>query len=210
MFKNDLNTQNTPVNTANRALSPYIDIWQSVRHLLQSQIKQVASWPDWQSSCTCCYRNGDDRHHSAVQRAEIQPYCRYYIYRLYLHQLEPVRPRNSFFSEFHTKFFHPPSSLFWEGIMYCKVVFVSLSREFPRVSFLAFFAKLHPFPGALCPPWHGAVPGSLQGAPRNISSGAPRSRPQSPRTNHKQNLQWRNMVVQLTKSGWESLYNRAA
>lgn len=67
-----------------------------------------------------------------------------------------------------------------------------------------------PFPGALIPPWHGAVPGSLQGAPRNISSGAPGSRPPRPSANHRQNLQSRNTVVQLKKLGWESLYNRVA
>lgn len=186
MFKNALNYQNTPINAANRALGTYVNIWKSARRLLQSQIIQVASWPDWQSICTCCYRNGDDRHHSAVQRAEIQLYCRYYIsigytYTNY-HRCAPEIP--SSLNSIQT------SSIllrlyFEQALWTVKDLFVQLRSEFPRVSFLASFATLHPFPGALCPPWHGAVPGSLQGAPRNISSGAPKSRPQSPRTNHK-------------------------
>lgn len=94
-----------------------------------------------QSICTCCYRNGDDRHHSAVQRAEIERYCQYDIYRLYLHQLPPVRPRNSFFSEFHTNFFHPPSSLFWAGMVYCKVLFIPLGSEFPSCLLSCFLLE---------------------------------------------------------------------
>lgn len=42
---------------------------------------------------------------------------------MYLHQLPPVRPRNSFFSEFHRKLFHPPSpSLFADIFFFCLLI----------------------------------------------------------------------------------------
>lgn len=205
-----MNYQNTPVNSGNRALSPYINKWKSARRLLQSQIIQVASWPDWLSIGTCCYRNAMTgiTALSNVLKASgtVDIISIGYTYTNY-YQCAREIPSSPNSIQTSSILLHLYFEQAWCTVRICLFPWKANSLVFP---FSPPLQQYTPFPGALCPPWHGAVPGSLQGAPRNISSGAPRSLPPSPRTNHKQNLQWRKAVVQLTKSGRESLYNRAA
>lgn len=211
MFKNALNFQNTPINAANRALGPYINILKSARRLLQSQITQVASWPDWQSICTCCYRNGDDRHHSAVQRAEIQRYCRYYIPIAYTytnyHRCAPEIPSSPNSIQTSSILHH----LYFEQALCTVKIFLfpweANSLVFP---FLPPLQHYTPFPEHYAQRDMEPYP-ALSKVPRVIypaeRPGPAHSRPEQIT---KQNLQSRNTVVQLTKSGRESLYNRVA
>lgn len=75
----------------------------------------------------------------SARRAPTEP-------RRYSHQLPPVRPITSPFSEFHRKLFHPPSSLL-EGILdFFFFFFLFMSRK--GCSFTRFSTRRTPSPSA--------------------------------------------------------------
>lgn len=102
------------------------------------------------------------------------------LVNVFLPQLPPVRPRNSLVSEFHKNFFHPPSSLFWAGILLLGLFYHGSLLLW--VTWLLSCWNHHNALGWSSPPQrHGAVPRSLQGAPRILSFTARRHAHSSPR-----------------------------
>lgn len=90
----------------------------------------------------------------------------------YLHQLPPVLPRNSFFSEFQMNFFQPPSSLAFPRAM------VAAQQRLPRgcVRGTAARALLRSAPAGVCAAAPAAAAAALRvpGAPRRSGSGRAR------------------------------------
>ena len=130
--------------------------------MLQSQIKQVAVWGNT--------RRPAARSPAAVsaRRAPTEP-------RGYSHQLPPVRPISSPFSEFHRKLFHPPSSLL-EGILDFFFFFFFLVFKCPvKVAPLLVFYSADSLHQAPKPPQSQRNPARCAGRLPNInrSSSAP-------------------------------------
>ncbi len=98
-----------------------------------------------QSICTRCYRNGDDRHHRAVQRAEIKRDCRYDIYIGYTytnyHRCVPEIPSSPNSKKTSSILPHLYFEQAWCTVRFC---FWPWAANSPRVSFLASFGTLHP------------------------------------------------------------------